>query len=451
MIASILPINENYVDRSFKYLTYLLAIFPILPYGIRSVVTILWCLIGLDLYLKKRKKNSYEVKLNQKLFFITVLSFLYLSITLFYSENTIEGFKKLGQMSSLVVYPLIFFLNSNRFDEKARNNVVIIFCASVILLVLYQVIKSLYNLEFLLQDLNPLEIKRNNLGEYKVIENELIHRIKLRRFRNYVTGLVNVHTTYQGLWIAFVLFYLLKTVFSNFREYKKAKSIIMVLTAGMLFSWLLIMSTRMPVLAILLGSFITLLFFTNFSIKTYITIFGAVVLIAISSYLAFSTVQLRIDEVFKTRFALPSSGNDIENYNSTNVRNGVYFCSLKMIKENTLFGVGLGDAQDRLNDCYTNELNAKIYGWTTYNTHNQYLFFLLVAGPLGLLMFLVPLYITFKISIRRKENHHFYFLTVVAIICFTENLLVRSDGLIFFSFFNALFLFNPKYIENDRN
>ncbi|WP_165819336.1 O-antigen ligase family protein [Flagellimonas aquimarina] len=225
----------------------------------------------------------------------------------------------------------------------------------------------------------------------------------------------------------------------------------MLVLACILFFWLLLMSTRMPILAILSGGFITLFIFTKFKTKTYVIILGASIFVALGSYLSFTTVKLRVDEVFRTKFALPSSGNDIETYNSTNVRNGVYFCSLKIIKENALLGVGLGDAQDKLNDCYRDELGAKIYGWTTYNTHSQYLFFLLTAGLLGLLLFLTSLSIQLKISVERKENQHFYFLIIVAIICLTENVLVRSDGLIFFSFFNSLFLFNPKKLVDDCN
>ncbi|PRX56936.1 O-antigen ligase family protein [Flagellimonas meridianipacifica] len=451
MIKSILPVSERFVNIGFVQLSYLLALFPLLPYGARSAVTIIWALLGLDLYLKERKLNLVQIKRNRKIFVFTILPFVCLLTSVFYSKNFGEGLDKLVQVSSLLIYPLIFFLNTNKFDRKRREKIIIIFCVSVVLLVTYQILMSINNRTFLLEDLSQREIQRNNLSSYDTIDAEIKNTIKLRRFRNYVVNLVNVHTTYQGLWISFVLFLLFKHVPSKKNKNRIIRYTLLIILGGFLFFWLLLLSTRMPILAILLGGLLTIILFTKLSWKTYLLAFGFTGFIAIGSYLTVDSIRLRVDEVFKTKFALPSKGNDIETYNSTNVRNGVYYCSFKVIKDDILFGLGLGDVQDGLDNCYRKDLKAKIYRWTTYNTHNQYLFFLLSSGFLGLIAFLISIYIQFRVALRRKLSQYFYFLTIVSIVFLTENVLLRSDGLIFYSFFSALFLFNSEILINDNS
>ena len=109
-----------------------------------------------------------------------------------------------------------------------------------------------------------------------------------------------------------------------------------------------------------------------------------------------------------------------------------------------MLGVGVGDSQSELNKCYENKIGAKIYKWMDYNTHNQYLFFLVSTGIGGLLLFLISIYIHLKKSITSRQAMYFYFSIIIILISMTENILVRSDGLMFYAFFGNLFLFNSK-------
>ena len=49
-----------------------------------------------------------------------------------------------------------------------------------------------------------------------------------------------------------------------------------------------------------------------------------------------------------------------------------------------MFGVGVGDVQNEMNDCYHNKIGSKVYLWNDYNTHNQFLFFFAAVGVLGI-------------------------------------------------------------------
>ncbi|UGU17990.1 O-antigen ligase family protein [Sinomicrobium kalidii] len=298
----------------------------------------------------------------------------------------------------------------------------------------------------MLGELSASEIKRNNLSSLEHINKETVSKIKLRRFRNFVIKLVDTHTTYQGWWVSFVLFVILKKVFVG-TKIRFVRKTLLLLLGVLLFVWLLLLSARMPLFAFFAASFLALLFFNTLKIRTYIFVAIAFFSIALSSYLIFPPLKIRIDEILATKFELPSDGNDIETYNSINVRNGVYYCSFEVIRKNFLFGVGIGDSQEELNTCYRDKIGAKIYTWTTYNSHNQFLFFMVASGAIGLIFYLVSLCLQVRMSIGYKENLYFFFLITTILISITENILARSDGVIFFSFFNALFLFNSKYLQ----
>src|SRR5690606_7059638 len=143
-----------------------------------------------------------------------------------------------------------------------------------------------------------------------------------------------------------------------------------------------------------------------------------------------------------TKFELPTDGDKIESYNSINVRNGIYFCAIDKFQNNRIYGVGIGDVQHELNDCYKSKIGAKIYTWESYNSHNQFLFYLLSAGIIGGGIFIMTIIFQLFISFKRKDITYFFLIAFTTLICFTENLFVRSDGVIFYAFFSGLLMFN---------
>lgn len=436
-------IGNDFSSKSFLHLTYVMACFPILTFGLRSVTLFLWFFFGLYCYWTNRN-NETDVNFNKRQRFyllLSVLPFIYLCITLFYSENILSGFKRLTQMLAFLIFPIIFYLNNSFFSKKQIQIATWCFAGSVIVLVFYQIISSLLNLDDLLASLSADEIKLNNLQNLNSIDEETVKGIKIRRFRNYINDLVDTHFTYQGLWISVVLFLLLKEVSVKL---SKAKNAMLIITASVLFLWLFFLSTRMPIIVIFIAFFLTYYLNHKFKLKTFLLFISSTFLLLFISYKTIIPIQVRVNEIFRTKFDLPTKGNDIQNYNSVNVRNGIYFCSLDVIKRHLLFGVGVGDAQDQLNECYKHKLGSKIYTWQDYNTHNQFLFFLLASGTGGFFLFLALMFLHLRESIRAKEKVYFYFIIAVCFISMTETILVRSDGVLFFSLFANLFLFNRK-------
>jgi len=50
------------------------------------------------------------------------------------------------------------------------------------------------------------------------------------------------------------------------------------------------------------------------------------------------------------------------------------------------------------------------------------------------------LFFNFKVALVNRESLYIGFLLLITICCFSENILARAYGSIFFAFFNALFL-----------
>ena len=73
------------------------------------------------------------------------------------------------------------------------------------------------------------------------------------------------------------------------------------------------------------------------------------------------------------------------------------------------------------------------------NTHNNYLYFLLIGGFFCLLSFLMALGVLFFISLRNKDVLQLTFCIILATNFLTENTLSRHLGLIFISFMLLIF------------
>ncbi|WP_165731738.1 O-antigen ligase [Polaribacter sp. 20A6] len=429
------------LHKFFLGFTFLLATFPLLPFVLRSVVTIIWCLLGILFYFKE---NKIHVKLNKEIW-VFLIPYLILILSLIYSKNTNVGVNLLTKMLSFVIIPIPFYLNRNIFNTKNLYRIIAVFSITVVLFVLYQLSVVFFNKDFLLEGLSATEIKINGYTSIRQISEEAVSRIKLRRFRGFITTISNTHTTYQGLWISFTIFMFCVAIY---KRKKWVEKLVLLVLVAVLLIWLYLISTRMPLLALLVSGIITTVVFGGFT-KKKLMYFGLTILTISMLTLSFKNpLSIRVKEYFNTGFQVLNKSSKINDYNSSNVRNGIYYCSLNLIPNNLFLGVGVGDVQEELNNCYATELLSDIYTWTDYNTHNQYLFFLVSTGFIGFVAFVFFLFYMMRKSYRDKKFIFFYFIISVCLMFLTENILQRSDGVIFFSFFNSLLFFNTLKKKN---
>lgn len=119
-----------------------------------------------------------------------------------------------------------------------------------------------------------------------------------------------------------------------------------------------------------------------------------------------------------------------------------YYSSIEVLKENFLFGVGLGDVQTHLVEIYRSLRFKKLW----YNEHNQYLRFWLSSGIVTCLLFVWWMIKTVLQSVKFKNIPMITVALTMCVFCFTETVLIRQMGISFFIFF-ILFLNESNKID----
>jgi O-antigen ligase len=127
-------------------------------------------------------------------------------------------------------------------------------------------------------------------------------------------------------------------------------------------------------------------------------------------------------------------------YNPVYIRSIQWQCSFEILKTNAVVGVGTGDVQPYLQECY----QAKAF-WghlARYNAHNDYFEEALRHGLLGLFIYLVSLFYPLYLSLKQHQYMYTAFLLLFMCCCMTESMLNTQKGAVYFAFFNSLFAFH---------
>ena len=114
-----------------------------------------------------------------------------------------------------------------------------------------------------------------------------------------------------------------------------------------------------------------------------------------------------------------------------------------------LFGYGKGDSRDYLN-YYLFSYNLGPNWYENFNLHNQYLDILFNMGIFTLFFFLGYLIYSFTVALKSKNKNHLFFLLLITVVFFFDAPLTINKGIVYFYFFNTLFIFNYLYFENSN-
>ncbi|MBL4734406.1 MAG: O-antigen ligase family protein, partial [Flavobacteriales bacterium] len=111
-----------------------------------------------------------------------------------------------------------------------------------------------------------------------------------------------------------------------------------------------------------------------------------------------------------------------------------------LIGDNWIFGVGTGDVKDELIARYAeNGLTGIVE--KRLNAHNQFLQSFAALGIFGFLSLLIALLAAAIYAIKRKNLVYFMFVIIIIVNALTESILEVQAGIVFYTFFNSLFMF----------
>ena len=384
--------------------------FLLLPLGINLPTPFFIVSIGLGLVniFQSRKKFVLE----NKILLLFPLYFIIMLSSLIYTDNIFGGLNLLQRSLSLLLFPVIFLFvkedaSSVRklFDFLLLGLIISFFINfSIAIFNAMSIIKGGFSLEISMADFNTFLDAIINGWNYFIGDE--------------FSKLIN--PSYLSLYILLVLSYYLK----NSLDTKLRTAIVLIL-----FLYLFLLAS---IAAYMILTVMSLLLIFNISDKsrkhTMIIMFLLGILVFVNNPRVFDFYAKVKDFGMTTEYA---------NSTSEKARLLSWKSSAELIKEAPFLGYGIGDANDVLIKKYK-ELGYKYNFENKYNAHNQFLQTLLQTGVVGLGV-LIFIFVVLGMRMKRSRNEFSVFLILFVSLVF-ESMLVRFNGIVFFSIIIPLLL-----------
>lgn len=335
-----------------------------------------------------------------------------MSFSLFYTDNISDGLNILQRSLSLFLFPLIFLFVKE--DASTVRKLFDFLLLGLVISFFINLTISIYNSASIIKGGFSFEISMDDLTAFIDI---------LTHGWNYFVGdefskLIN--PSYLSLYILLVLSYYLKNSLDT-----RLRTFIVVL----LFLYLFLLASIAAYMILVIMSILL-----TFNIKDKSRKHTMFIMLLLGLI-----VFLNNPRVFDFYSKVKDFGSIIEYDNSTSEKARLlsWDASIKLIKEAPLLGYGIGDANDILIKKYK-ELGYTYNYENKYNAHNQFLQTFLQTGVIGFGV-LVTIFILLAIHMKRSRNEFSVFLILFISLIF-ESMLVRFNGIVFFSIVIPLLL-----------
>jgi O-antigen ligase len=398
----------NSLFKSYSYnklfLISLVLVFctPILPQLLKIISIALFLVICITESIKNKSKFKWEYFLfNAGLYLMYVFSLLY-------SKDLEYGLRKVEISAALVVFPLGFALISNDLITHAIKNLKLFFYVFISAILVLNI--------FVFSSFLSAGYDVSSFGEYA-------------DFVNRMEGFPAVHSIYLSMYNAIavlLIFYLLRT------ERLLKAGIPLIIIGSVLCLGLILLLKKGPIFGLVLVATLLAIKYKMWRVWAFYTVFTASL---VATLFLFPDTSQRIHDLFQVERISAA----IE---SEEIRATIYKCGNKKFQEAGLTGFGIGDGKNELLDCYQ-EYNPTLAA-TSYNSHNQYISLILNAGFLGLLIFLAFIFYNINRSLKSGEFITVAIIVFYCIVMFSENILERQNGVLYFSLFINLLYFLSK-------
>ncbi len=356
---------------------------------------------------------------------LLLLPFSLIALRTFFTDRSPEALFYLEVSMSLLAFPIAFFFTPIQITSRKKGILNILFVLSTFSIMLYGMIKVLLKI---LANIGPEKFWKSSSQMFNDPSYAFLVRTEFER-------VVSIHPTYASIFLGISVLILLDKVLRKFKILTQTQKLLYYFSIFLALVFLGILASRTPFLATMVSGLI--LFFMHLKKKIY-ALYAIAGIVAITVVLIFAvpSMSLRFKEVSLSNTNLPTANHE----NSFNLRTGIYKCSMEIISENWIWGIGPGKVQAVLNECYGN-LSKESYENKNYNTHNQFLDYwagLGILGPFSLLMILG--YASYKnFRLNRYLVSSLVILFLFALL--TENLLTRQNGIVPFAYFISLYFF----------
>ncbi|MGC4022306.1 MAG: O-antigen ligase family protein [Cyclobacteriaceae bacterium] len=240
-----------------------------------------------------------------------------------------------------------------------------------------------------------------------------------------------IHPGYFSMYLAFSIVIL----FTENVDSRFSKTLNLFLATAMAV-FIALLSSRMAILAFCIST----IFLVVVKIKerrTNIIVAIVLVLVVMGFLLTINPIsKFRLfEEPITTNYQADSS---VMQWNSVSYRLLEWQGAWSVIKDNILFGVGTGGGTLALMDFYSH-FNSSTVGIES-NAHNQFLQTWMELGIIGLFVFISCLFGPLILAQSYSNTQYVCFLIIFIMMCLTESVVERQKGVVFFTFFQTLFL-----------
>ncbi|WP_103069027.1 O-antigen ligase family protein [Aquimarina sediminis] len=398
--------EDHWVVMTFWNSLYIA--FFLLPLGINLPTPFFIVSIVFGIGMMFRPQNKFVLDKSVLLF---PLYFILMSFSLIYTDNLFDGLSLLQRSLSLLLFPIIFlFVKEDAATVKRLFDFLLV---GLIVSFFINVFNATNNLLWYVLD------QQETTGLLSFLE-----KISNERYRFFSGSEFSklVNSNYVSIYILLVLSYYLKN-----RLESSGQVIVLVI----LFLYLFILASIAAYLILAIMS-ILLIFDIADKGKKYIMLIvflmGAILFL---NNPRVSHFYYRIKDFCKTV--------DYKSESTASEKSKLlaWDASIKLIKKAPVLGYGVGDANEALMAEY-NELNYRLNHQNKYNSHNQFLQTYLQTGIMGFCI-LVAIFVLLAMRMKRSRNEFSVFLIFFISLLF-ESMLVRFNGIVFFSIVIPLLL-----------
>ena len=354
-------------------------------------------------------KNIKSYKLNKTNWpFVTFGIFLSAIYIMNYDQSI--SLKKTGESLMLFIIPIIsqnFFIRNNKIIN--RKNLLIFYSICVSFLCLYIINFYFYYSSH--------------------------HKYNWYLARFFIELFLKFHSTYMGVWIGISILILINFLLKIRKQLTRFLLVILMIIVQI--STLLILSTRMAMYSLIIILIIHSLLFLNKQQK----VIGILISLTFVVSILFFTNRYKEDSLFVVKNSMVNSP-----------RYPIYYCSLKIIKDNFWLGNNPNSLQTKQNNCYRC-LNQEELAIKDTNSHNQYFDFFLKGGVSLFILFITMLIYKLKYCLDTKNYLYFSISLFFCFAFLTENILSRQYGIFIYFFVDLIFLnvvFNEAHSYNKR-
>jgi len=325
------------VNNLLLILLCFLGLYPLLKFNISSFAIILFSSVALisGTYYKNFNFN----KKNRGTFLFLGAYFLLLLISIFYSSNKGQAIKRITQFLPLIIIPALIAFNSFRLKNNNRELVLNFF---IIINVVYTIIILL----IFLFNLHKTEFQGHEFlldyDKFQFLVREAIS-----------SDILFLHKAYFSMGFVICTIFCLNKTLILFKQNKRL-TIVYTVTALYFFLWLFY-AFSFPNIIVLLLSLI-ILFYYNLKKKQ----FYKVILFLSIGCMTLIFVKTKDVDV-KRGFNFMKSSVNKKDYEISDPRTEIYRTYANIAQESNaldfIFGYGVGDVQDKLNQEYQRRFN----------------------------------------------------------------------------------------------